>query len=111
MPSMYTRKYKALLFLSISAAFLPVYIVFVIMIYRLPKAAFTVSAGRHSCSCGEWDVATGPASPAGLAGVISILQSCNMPANEPQNGSRTTPVLEPVGPVLAAAHHQLYLLL
>lgn len=34
-----------------------------------------------------------------------------MPANEPQNGSRTTWVLLPVGPILAAAHHQLYLLL
>lgn len=84
---------------EVRLSFLPVYIMFVILIYRWTKAA---STGK---------LTSGPVSPAGLVGVILILQSCNMPANEPHNGSRTTWVLEPVGPILVAAHHQLYLLL
>lgn len=50
-------------------SFLPVYIMFVILIYRLTKAA---SIHRHSCSCSEWEPASGPASPAGLVAVILI---------------------------------------
>lgn len=58
----------------------------------------------------NWSLVLPP--PAGLVGLILIfLQSCNMPANEPQNRSRTTWGLETVGPILAVAHHQLHLLL
>lgn len=67
---------------------LPVYVMFVILIYRLTNA-------KHRCSCSEWELASGRASLdwTGLAGrayTLLILQNCNMQANEPQNVHETT---------------------
>lgn len=70
-----------------------------------------LSTGRHGCSGNEREPATGPVAPAGLVAVIAILQTCNMPANEPQNGSITARGREQVGPMLAAAHRHWYSLL
>lgn len=67
-----------------------------------------LSTGRHGRSGSEREPAAGPGAPAGLVAVIAILQSCNMPANEPQNGSMTARVREQVGPMLAAAHRRCY---
>lgn len=96
---------------DVRLSFLPVYIMFVILIYRVKKSCIYSQVGIAAVAVNEnWSLVLPP--PAGLVGLILIfLQSCNMPANEPQNRSRTTWGLETVGPILAVAHHQLHLLL
>lgn len=71
-------------------SFLPVYIMFVILIYRVKKSCIYSQVGIAAVAVNEnWSLVLPP--PAGLVGLILIfLQSCNMPANEPQNRSRTT---------------------
>lgn len=51
---------------DVRLSFLPVYIMFVILIYRVKKKLHLFT-GRNSCCSGEWELVTGSASPSWIS--------------------------------------------